>query len=180
MPVPEAGPLRATRRGRFAYAKKSVPMPIRETFKMLDHIPEKYETTTEDEDEESVQITQHQCKTPPHVFLSDDESLSFTSFLAVSIKDDLGDGSVHDYPQGQDPRKEVMKDDSAPMASRKKKEKKHEQRRVKEEAATETPDEFVPIELDMDDVPRRVKNREPSTRRRSDQPENKVLTDRYL
>jgi hypothetical protein len=153
MPVLEAGPSRAARRGTFAYAKKRVPMPIREPFQMPDHIPERSETPTKDDKKESVQIVEHRLKTPPHVLLSDDESLSFTVGLAAAIKADLREESVHDYPQEKDPRKEVMKNVLALKASRNKKGAKHEQRHAKE-IATESPDESVWMYLDMDDVPR--------------------------
>jgi hypothetical protein len=50
------------RKGKIAYARKSVPMPIKETFQMSDHLPERIPTPTEDEadDHESIiQIIEH-------------------------------------------------------------------------------------------------------------------------
>jgi hypothetical protein len=78
--------------------------------------------------------------------------LSFIVVLVAAIEEDLGDGSVHNYPHGKDPGKEVMHDVPAPKILRKKKGAKHAQRHVKEDTA-ESPYETVPMYLDMDDVP---------------------------
>jgi hypothetical protein len=40
------------RKGKFAYARKSVSMPIKETFQIPEHLPKRTPTPTEDEDEE--------------------------------------------------------------------------------------------------------------------------------
>jgi hypothetical protein len=101
------------RKGKFAYARKSVPMPIKETFQMPERLSEHTPTPTEDEEEEeddhdsSIQFMEHQPETPPHVLLSDDDTLSLTTFLnAVMENDAIGDGPVHNDPHGHG--KEVM------------------------------------------------------------------------
>jgi hypothetical protein len=63
------------RKGKFAYARKSVPMPIKQIFQMPGHLPERTPTLTEDEEEgeedhdSGVQIMEHHPETPPHVIL---------------------------------------------------------------------------------------------------------------
>jgi hypothetical protein len=66
------------------------------------------------------------------------------------------------------------------LSKKKLKEKKKEHRRAKEEVIVESPDESIPMNLDTDDAPRRAKDQEPSTRRRSCRPEDRVLTGPYL
>jgi hypothetical protein len=97
------------RKGKIAYARKSVPMPIKETFRMHEHLPERTPTLTEDEADDhdsSVQIIEHKPQTPSHVFLSDEDTLSITAILNVVMETDVGEGSVHDNPHGHG--KEVM------------------------------------------------------------------------
>jgi hypothetical protein len=65
------------RKGKIAYARKSVPLPIKETFQMPEHLPERTATPTEDGAEDhdsSIQIIEYKPKTPPHVFLSDEDT----------------------------------------------------------------------------------------------------------
>jgi hypothetical protein len=109
------------RKGKIAYARKSVLMPIKETFQMPDHLPERTPTLTEDEAEDhdsSIQIIEHNPKTPPHIFLSDNDTLSITVILNAVIENDAGEGSMHDNPHGhgkevtvEAPKKKVSKKD---------------------------------------------------------------------
>jgi hypothetical protein len=151
-------------KGKIAYARKSVPMPIKETFQMPEHLPERTPTPTEDEadDHDSiVQIIEHKPQTSPHVFLSYEDTLSISVILNAVMETNAGEGSVHDNPHGH--HKEVMVEAPKKKISKKKlREMEKELKRAMAEASAESPDESVPMDLDTEDAPQRGKEQETS------------------
>jgi hypothetical protein len=146
------------RKGKLAYARKSVPMPIKETFQIPPNLPERTPTPTEDEEEEeeiemgehdsSVQIMEHHPVTPPHVILSDTDTWSLTAILnAVMETDAMGDGSVHNEPHGHG--KEVAAEGSRRKRYSKKdlKNMEKELKKAMEAASDGGPDQTVQIRM---------------------------------
>jgi hypothetical protein len=170
------------RKGKIAYARKSVLMPIKETFQMPDHLPERTPTPTEDEAEDhdsSIQIIEHITKMSSHVFLSDEDTLSITAILNAVMENDASEGSVHDSPHEHG--KEVMME--APKNKVSKKDLRRMEKELKkamEEASAGSLDESVPMDLDTEEAPQRGKEQETSTRRRSGRRGVMIDTDPYL
>jgi hypothetical protein len=136
---------------------------------MPDHLPERTPTPTEDEAKDhdpSILIIEHKPKTPPHMFLYDEDTLSIIAILNAVMENDAGEGSVHDSPHShgkevmtEAPKKKVSKKDLRKMET--------DLKKVMEEASADSPDESVPMDLDTEEAPQRGKKQETSTRRRS-------------
>jgi hypothetical protein len=181
------------RKGKLSYARKSVPMPIKETFQIPPNLPERTPTPTEDEEEEdeepeveehdsSIQIMEHHPETPPHVILSDTDTWSMTAILnAVMETDTLGEGSVHNEPVGHG--KGVAAESSHRKRYSKKdlKKMKRELKKAMEAVSEGGPDQTVPMDLDSDDSPRKGKlKEETSSRKKKGEYERRVDVDPYF
>jgi hypothetical protein len=137
-------------------------MPIKEIFHMPEHLPERTPTPIEHkakDHDSSVQISEHKPPTPPHVFLSDEDTLSVTTNLNTVMEIDASEGSVHNNPHGQG--KEVTVEAPKKKISKKKlQDMEKDLKRAMVEVPAESPDESVPMDLDTEDAPQRGREQE--------------------